>query len=216
MRTQQIEFWSGEFGRNYTDRNTTDYEAWDKQYIEKYGISRSDMNHEFLLDLPKDLRILEVGCNTGQQIIALRQQGFENVTGIELQFYAAKRARDRAHNIPVIQGSGFEIPFKTGSFELVFTSGVLIHIAPDNLPIIMGEMYRCTSRFIWGFEYHAHTLTEINYRGNTGVLWKGDHASMFMTLFPDLMLAKKRFYPYINANERGNIDCMYLLEKRTQ
>jgi len=215
MRTQQIEFWSGEFGRNYTDRNTTDYEAWNRHYIEKYGISRFDMNHEFLLDFPKNLRILEVGCNTGQQIIALHQQGFKNVTGIELQFYAAKWARDRVRGIAVIQGSGFEIPFKTGSFDLVFTSGVLIHIAPDNLPIIMEEMYRCTSRFIWGFEYYSDGLTEINYRGNTGFLWKGDYASMFMETFPNLTLTKKRFYPYINDDELGNVDCMYLMEKRT-
>ena len=215
MRTQQIEFWSGEFGRNYTDRNTMTYEEWNREYVSKYGVSRVDMNNDFFENLPKNLHILEIGCNTGQQIEALRQQSFENVAGIELQFYAAKWARDRAYGIPVIQGSGFEIPFKAGGFELVFTSGVLIHIAPDNLPIIMEEMYRCTSRFIWGFEYYSDSLTEINYRGNTGFLWKGDYASMFMKIFPDLTLNKKKLYPYINDNELGNVDCMYLLEKRS-
>ena len=215
MRTQQTDFWSGDFGRDYTDRNTSDHEAWNKQYFEKYGVSRLNMNDEFLRDLPKNLRVLEVGCNTGQQLEALYQQGFKNVAGIELQFYAAKHARDCAIGIPVLQGSGFEIPFKTGSLDLVFTSGVLIHIAPDDLSIIMGEIYRCTSRFIWGFEYYSDSMTEINYRGNTSVLWKADHASMFMRSFPDLTLIKKRFYPYINDNELGNADCMYLLEKQT-
>jgi pseudaminic acid biosynthesis-associated methylase len=215
MRTQQIEFWSGDFGRDYTDRNTTDHKAWNRQYIEKYGVSRLNMNDEFLKDLPKNLRVLEVGCNTGQQLEALRQQGFGNVNGIELQFYAIKNARNRVHGIPVLQGSGFEIPFKTGSFDLVFTSGVLIHIAPDDLSTIMGEIYRCTSRFIWGFEYYSDSMTEINYRGNTSVLWKADHASIFMRSFPDLTLIKKKFYQYIDGNEHGNVDCMYLLEKQT-
>jgi pseudaminic acid biosynthesis-associated methylase len=215
MRTQQIEFWSGDFGQDYTNRNTTNHEVWNRQYLEKYGVSRLNMNDEFLRDLPKNLHVLEVGCNTGQQLDALRQHGFENVTGIELQFYAAQYAKNRACGIPVLQGSGFEIPFKTGSFDLVFTSGVLIHIAPDDLPTIMDEIYRCTSRFIWGFEYYADSMTEINYRGNTSVLWKADHSSMFMRSFPDLTLNKKRFYPYINDNELGNADCMYLLEKRT-
>ena len=214
MRTQQIEFWSGEFGRNYTDRNTMTYEEWNREYVSKYGVSWVDMNNEFFENLPKNIHILEIGCNTGQQIEALHQYGFENVTGVELQFYAAKWAQDRNDGISVIQSSGFEIPFKTGSFDLVFTSGVLIHIAPDNLPIIMEEMYRCTSRFIWGFEYYSDSLTEINYRGNTGFLWKGDYASMFMEIFPNLTLTKKRFYPYINDDELGNVDCMYLLEKR--
>jgi pseudaminic acid biosynthesis-associated methylase len=214
MRTEQIEFWSGDFGRDYTDRNSSHHEVWNKQYVEKYGVSRLKMNDEFLRDLPKNLRVLEVGCNTGQQLVALNQQGFINIAGIELQFYAAKHARDRAIRIPILQGSGFEIPFKTSSFDLVFTSGVLIHIAPDDLSIIMSEIYRCTSRFIWGFEYYADNMTEINYRGNSSVLWKTDHASMFMRIFPDLTLIKKRFYPYINGNEHGNVDCMYLLEKQ--
>lgn len=215
MRTQQIEFWSGEFGRDYTARNTTDHESWDRQYVEKYNVSRLSMNDEFLRDLPKNLHVLEVGCNTGQQLEALRRQGFKNIAGIELQFYAAKHARGRAIGIPVLQGSGFEIPFKTGSFDLVFTSGVLIHIAPDDLSIIMSEIYRCTSRFIWGFEYYADNMTEISYRGNTNVLWKTDHASMFMRSFPDLTLIRKKLYPYINDNELGKADCMYLLAKRT-
>lgn len=214
MRTQQIEFWSGDFGREYTDRNTTDHEAWNLQYIEKYGISRMGMNDEFLQNLPKDLRILEVGCNTGQQLEALRIQGFKNVTGIELQLYAARYAKDRVHDISVLQGSGFEIPFKTNSFDLVFTSGVLIHVAPNDLPIIMSEMYRCTSRFIWGFEYYSEKMGEIKYRGNTGVLWKADHALIFTKGFQGLGIIKKRFFPYINDAERGNIDCMYLLEKQ--
>jgi len=215
MRTQQMEFWSGVFGRQYTDRNTTDHGAWNSQYIEKYGLSRLDMNIEFLQGQPNNLRILEVGCNTGQQLEALHQQGFINVTGIELQFYAAKNSRNRVRDIPVLQGSGLEIPFKSNAFDLVFTSGVLIHIVPDDLPTIMTEIYRCTTRFIWGFEYYSDSMTEINYRGNTCVLWKGDYVSMFTKIFPDLTLIKKRFYPYINGHELGNVDCMYLLEKRT-
>jgi hypothetical protein len=56
-------------------------------------------------------------------------------------------------------------------------------------------------------------LREISYRGNTGVLWKADYASIFMKSFPDLTLIKKMFYPYIDENENNNVDCMYLLEK---
>jgi pseudaminic acid biosynthesis-associated methylase len=214
MRTHQIEFWSGDFGRIYTDRNTTVHEEWNRQYLEKYGVSRLDMNIEFLKDLPKNLRILEVGCNTGQQLEALRLQGFNNITGIELQLYAIKNARNRAHGVPVLQGTGFEIPFKTSSFDIVFTSGVLIHIAPEDLPVIMGEMFRCTSRLIWGFEYYADNMIEINYRGNTSVLWKADYASIFMKSFKELTLIKKKLYPYINEKENSNVDCMYLLKKR--
>jgi len=215
MRTQQTDFWSGDFGRDYTVRNTMDQEAWNEMYLKNYGITRANMNNEFLHSFPRDFSILEIGSNTGHQLHALQQNGFTNLYGIELQFGAANLAQKFRKDIHVVQASGFEVPFEAGNFNLVFTSGVLIHIAPNDLPTIMGEMHRCTSRFIWGFEYYANSMTEINYRGNTSVLWKADYASIFMKSFPDLTLIKKRIYPYINDNELGNADCMYLLEKRT-
>jgi pseudaminic acid biosynthesis-associated methylase len=215
MKTRQTDFWSGDFGRDYTDRNTMDLEAWNRMYLKNYGTTRYNMNNNFLHSFPRDFRILEVGSNTGHQLYALQQNGFTNLYGIELQFGAASLAQKLRKDIHVVQASGFEIPFEAGSFDLTFTSGVLIHIAPNDLPFIMGEIHRCSSRYIWGFEYYADSMTEINYRGNASVLWKTDHASMFMKSFPDLTLIKKRFYPYINDNELGNADCMYLLEKRT-
>lgn len=213
MRTQQIDFWSGDFGHQYTTRNTMNQEDWDETYIKNFGLTRSTMNEAFLDDLRRDLRILEVGSNTGHQLKALQQIGFTNLYGIELQLDAARLAQNLRENICIVQASGLEIPFGDGSFDLVFTSGVLIHIAPHDLPFIMGEIHRCSSRYIWGFEYYSDSITEINYRGNNGVLWKANYASLFMQRFPDIALLKKRFYPYINDNERGNVDCMYLLEK---
>jgi pseudaminic acid biosynthesis-associated methylase len=214
MKTQQIEFWSGEFGRDYTERNTIEQEDWNANYLKNYGATRRSMNNLFLNEFPKDFRILEVGSNTGHQLLALQQNGFNNLYGIELQFGAVSLANKLRKNIHVVQASGFEIPFEDESFDLVFTSGVLIHIAPLDLPVIMSEIHRCSSRYIWGFEYYSEIVREINYRGNTGVLWKSDYASLFMKSFSDLTLKKKIFYPYINDKERNNVDCMYLLEKR--
>ena len=214
MRTQQTDFWSGDFGRDYTVRNTMDQEAWNEMYLKNYGVTRANMNNEFLHSLPRDFSILEIGSNTGHQLHALQQNGFTNLYGIELQFGAANLAQKLRKDIHVVQASGFEIPFETGSFNLIFTSGVLIHIAPHDLPLIMGEIHRCSSRYIWGFEYYSERSREINYRGNTSVLWKADYASIFMKSFPDLTLIKKMFYPYIDENENNNVDCMYLLEKQ--
>ncbi|OPY79043.1 MAG: Methyltransferase domain protein [Syntrophorhabdus sp. PtaU1.Bin153] len=214
MRTEQMDFWSGKFGKEYTLRNTKEHEAWNQQYMDNYGLTRLEMNRKFLGSLRKDLRILEIGCNTGQQLEGLHKQGFRSLHGIELQWHALECTKVRADGIAVLQASGFEIPFKPGAFDLVFTSGVLIHIAPDDLPIIMGEMHRCSSRYIWGFEYYSEKLTEINYRKNANVLWKGDFASIFASAFPDLTIVKKKFYPYISDAECANVDCMYLLDKK--
>lgn len=213
MKTQQIDFWSGDFGKEYTDRNTRHQNEWDSFYLNNFGITKIQMNESFLANMSKDIKILEVGTNTGMQLGGLLRSGFKNLYGIELQQYAVEKAKEYTKEINLIQGSGFDIPYKDNYFDVVVTNGVLIHIAPKDLPIIMTEMYRCSKKYIWGFEYFAEKETDINYRGNSGFLWKMDYAKKFMELFPDLKLVKKEIYPYINQQESGNSDCMYLLEK---
>lgn len=209
---KQEQFWSGNFGKEYTDRNSREQSEWDKFYLENWGISKPDLNEKFLGNLPKDSKILEVGCNTGMQLVGLQRNGFSQIYGVELQPYAVQKAKEFTENINIIQGSGFDIPFKDNYFDVVCTNGVLIHISPDNLLKIMAEMVRCSKKYIWGWEYFAPETTTINYRGNNDYLWKADYAQIFIDNF-GLKLVKKEIYPYINQAESGNADCMYLLEK---
>ncbi|MEQ1732914.1 MAG: pseudaminic acid biosynthesis-associated methylase [Bacteroidia bacterium] len=212
IKTKQVDFWKGDFGKEYTDRNTHSAEEWDKFYVNCWGKSKIEMNESFLGHLPKEAKLLEVGCNIGLQLNGLQRMGFTNIYGIELQRYAVEEAKKLTKDINVICGSGFDLPFKNNYFDLVCTNGVLIHISPDDLPKIMAEMYRCSNKYIWGFEYYAPETTEINYRGHTNYLWKADYAQLFMNQFPDLKLVKKEMYPYLD--NPSNVDYMYLLEKQ--
>ncbi len=211
--TQQEQFWAGDFGQQYTDRNTRDPQEWDAFYRQILGLTKTDMNAQFIGDLPRDARILEVGCNTGMQLVGLQNMGFTNLYGVELQPYAVEKAKQHTSGINIIQGSGFDLPFRDGFFDVVCTNGVLIHIAPNDLPRIMGEMVRCSRRYIWGYEYYNSELTEIRYRGNEGFLWKADYAAVFEQHFPELHVVKRALFPYVDATEQGNVDSMYLLEK---
>lgn len=213
IQNKQENFWSGEFGKNYTDRNTRHSDEFNKVYQAWYSISRTEMNETFLGTLPKEIRILEVGCNTGMQLACLQSMGFTSLYGIELQDYAVQKAKEYTEGINIIQGSAFDIPFKDQFFDVVFTSGVLIHIAPDNLSKVFAEMYRCTKKYLWGFEYFAEKTTAINYRGNEGFLWKANYGKLMREQFKDLALVKEEFYPYVTEAEKGNIDFMFLLEK---
>jgi pseudaminic acid biosynthesis-associated methylase len=210
--TAQTQFWCGDFGKEYTDRNPQNLQEWDRLYLEHYGITRTEMNQEFVGFLDRESRILEVGCNIGNQLLGLQRMSFENLYGIELQAYAVEKAKSTTKNINIIQGSAFDIPFRNGYFDLVYTAGVLIHIAPTDLHQVMAEMVRCTKRYIWGFEYYSSEPKEINYRGNKGVLWKMDYAEEFMRLDKRLSLLKKKRYPDVAEQEKGNEDAMYLLE----
>lgn len=213
MRTEQIKFWESDFGADYTDRNTQDRDAFENDHIICYGVTKAEMNKEFLDGLSRDIKILEVGCNTGMQLLALQRMGFKNLYGIELQSYAVEKAKEICIGIDIRQSSGFEIPFKDKTFDLVYTHGVLIHIHPGDLEKMMREMVRVSSRYIWGFEYHDTELKEMPYRGNNGFLWKADYCEIFKNSFPELKLLKKNIYPYINEGYIGNQDCMYLLSK---
>lgn len=213
MLSKQEDFWSGDFGREYTERNSHSLEEWNNFYETTWGVSKIEMNKEFISELSNNSPILEVGCNTGMQLRALQHMGYESLYGVEIQKYAVERAKDFTSNINIIQGSGFDIPFKDQYFDVVCTNGVLIHISPDDLPKIMDEMYRCSKKYIWGFEYFSDDLKEIEYRGNKGYLWKANFAQLFLDRYPDLKLVSKKNYPYITDKEKGNVDQMYLLSK---
>lgn len=135
MHTKQIDFWKGDFGKEYTDRNIFQtIEEFENLYFEWYGITKTALDEKFLGFLDKEnTKILEVGCNLGYQLRSLQAIGFKQLYGIELQEYAIEKARKIHQNISIIQGSGFDIPFKDTFFDVTFTSGVLIHIAPENI-----------------------------------------------------------------------------------
>jgi pseudaminic acid biosynthesis-associated methylase len=213
IKTKQQDFWSGEFGKEYTDRNDFNDNSWDEFYLNYWGVSKIQMNEEALTGVSKEAKILEVGCNIGLQLRGLQRSGFTSLYGVELQGYAVNKAHEWLKDINIIQGSGFDLPFRDRFFEVVCTNGVLIHIAPEDYDKIMSEIYRCSGKYIMGFEYYADEVTDINYRGNKGFLWKADFAAEFMKRFPDLKLVYKKMYPYITEREKGNVDYMYLLEK---
>lgn len=214
QHTPQESFWTGDFGRDYTDRNSRQLDEWNAFYQATWGQTRLAMNEAFVGQFEREARILEVGCNTGMQLRGLQEAGFTNLYGVELQPYAVEKAKQYTQHISIIQGSGFDLPFKDNFFNVVVTNGVLIHIAPADLPRIMAEIVRCSRRYIWGFEYFAPALTAVPYRGNEGFLWKADYAQLFLAQFPgQLRLVQQELYSYVTDTERGNQDVMYLLEK---
>ena len=209
--TKQSEKWRGEFGSQYSERNLLNAPDLDKVYQRNYGVTRTALNRIFLADIPRSASILEVGCNLGNQLILLKQMGFENLNGIEIHKEIVKTAQSRVPWARVMEGSVLKMPFEDASFDLVFTSGLLIHIAPHDLPSAMSEIHRCARTWIWGLEYYAPEMTEVLYRGRPGLLWKADYAGMYTHSFPDLELVSERRLKYLTDD---NTDSMFLLRKK--
>jgi pseudaminic acid biosynthesis-associated methylase len=203
--------WAGNFGQAYTDRNPQNGEELDELYRRDFGLTRSALNVEFLDALPRSARVLEVGCNIGLQLGHLDAMGFADRVGIDVQHYALTQARRRHGVARFAQSSAATLPFADNTFDLVYTSGVLIHIAPDQLSDVFDEMYRCARTYIWGMEYYAEELTHVPYRGEEQLLWKADYAQLLLDRFPDLELVIDRRLPFLTGD---NANAMYLLRKQ--
>ena len=207
--TSQEGTWSGDFGKDYTDRNPHTKTELDTLYEKRFGTTRTALNKEFLTDLSVK-SILEVGANIGTQLRTLQEAGFSALFGLELQRYALQEAKKLSPNIDFIQGSVFSLPFAGKEFDLVFTSGVLIHLSPTDLNKALDEIHRCAKQYIWGFEYFADKYQSVPYRGRDDLLWKGNFAQCYLDRYSDLELVKERRLPYVGES---NVDAMFLLKR---
>lgn len=212
MPTPQQKKWYDSFGKTYTQRCLRTPEQLDEVYTQLYGRTRSSLNDEFLALMSGATSFLEVGCNIGNQLRLLGRAGVNNLTGMDIQFECLTHAANADAGLNLVSAGAPALPFRDRSFDVVFTSGVLIHIPPQHLEPLMREMIRCSRRFIWGFEYYAPELTPLTYHGEKDMLWKADYARIFEELPGQLRLLKKLMVPYQSV-EIGKSDCMYLLER---
>lgn len=79
-------------------------------------------------------RVLDAGCGTGEYACWFASQGAD-VVGLDLSSEALAQARRyaRTHNLDGVrfqEGSVLDLPFDSGSFDLVYCTGVLHH-TPD-------------------------------------------------------------------------------------
>lgn len=212
MTTEQVKVWTGKFGRDYTERNRfADDAAFNEFYVKRYGEPRDKVFTEWLSALPKDAKILEVGANIGNQLRCMQRIGFSRLYGVEIQRHCVDESRTLYTGIDIVEGSGFDIPFKNDWFDLVFTNNVLIHIAPGDLPRMQKEIRRVCGGRIMGFEYYAPEFTEIPYRGNTDLLWKADYAKLYLDNCSGLKVEREQLFPCLD--EPGNTDKLFLLKK---
>ncbi len=195
--TPQLALWRSEFGASYTVRNDLERPA------------RVESLRMILAGLPVT-HALEVGCNVGWNLRYLRTLGVPRVWGIEPQRFAVARARARDPELDVFEGTAFDLPFKDRQFDLVFTSGVLIHIGPTQLATALGEMARCSRRYVMTIEYDDAREIEIDYRGHAGALWKRDHAAAIAAHCPGFVRIRTGFLRPAD----GYDDCTYHVFER--
>lgn len=203
-KTEQEEFWAGNFGDEYIDRNKSDQ------------LLASNLNFfsKALNQVGKFKSCVEFGANIGMNMKALKLlfPGV-NCKGIEINSTAAKQLGEVIGQENVINGSIFDYDVKE-QCELSFVKGVLIHINPDMVQDVYQKLYDASSKYILIGEYYNPAPVTINYRGHKDRLFKRDFAGEFMDKFFDIKLVDYGFaYRRDNAFPQDDIT-WFLLEKK--
>ena len=152
------------------------------------------------------MEVLEVGCNTGHNLLALESLG-ASVRGVEPNHRARTLAQKAG--LRVVDGSASELPFRNGQFDLCFTAGVLIHVGTEQLDGVLLEIHRTSCRHILAVEYHAPSERRIVYRQGVTCVAR-DYEQEYLSRFPSLRLIAdgEAPYPFNGCNwwlfERGD------------
>jgi len=180
-KNHQAEFWRGEFGDSYSDRNDPG--------TEKIHARRSLWTQILRSTNGAPARsILEVGANIGINFRALGQLTSAEFHAVEPNQHA-REVLIGDGIVPaanVYDGLAKSIPLPDVAVDMAFTSGVLIHIEPDDLLPSCQEIHRVSGRYVICVEYYSDKEESISYRGHKNVLFKRDFGGFWLDNFPDL------------------------------
>lgn len=202
FKTEQEQFWAGEFGDNYIKRNM------DRKML----ASNVSLWSTMLQRGGTVTNCLELGTNIGLNLAALGTLFPQmDMYGVEINRKAAEEC-GKLDRVTVYNQSILDFSSEL-KYDLVFTCGVLIHINPDELPNVYDKMYDLTSKYIIIAEYYNPVPVELSYRGNAGKLFKRDFAGEIMDRHKDLKLIDYGFVYHRDNNFPQDDITWFLLEK---
>lgn len=93
------------------------------------------------LNLPRDTKVLDLCCGSGQATGVL-VENFADVTGLDASPLSIKRAQKNVPQASYIEAFAEEMPIGDRLFDLVHTSAALHEMQPQQLRQILKEVYR--------------------------------------------------------------------------
>ncbi|HSH05452.1 MAG TPA: pseudaminic acid biosynthesis-associated methylase [Anaerolineae bacterium] len=202
-KTEQEQFWSGEFGDAYIERNQ--------------GAQAVATNLSLFAQILRSTRsvksVIEFGANIGLNLEAIGQLlPRAELSAIEINGKAIEQLKAKG-NITTYHRSILEFSAEQ-LYDFVLIKGVLIHINPEALPDVYQRLYDSSRRYICMVEYYNPTPVEVPYRGHSERLFKRDFAGDMLDKFPDLSLVDYGFV-YRRDHHFPQDDCTwFLMEKR--
>jgi SAM-dependent methyltransferase len=164
--------------RAVATRTLGHYEASAHSFWEGTKGHDVSQNLQALLDaLPArtGLRILDVGCGPGRDLMTLRQLGHAPV-GLDGCAAFVKMARDHS-GCEVLEQSLFELSLPSASFDGIFANASLFHVPRATLPRVLGELFEALRPGGSLFCSNPRAMGGVEREG-----WQGERYGTYLTL----------------------------------
>jgi len=202
-KTEQESFWAGEFGDAYSQRNDG----------EQLLISKTALFSKILQKIGLISSAIEFGSNIGLNLKAVqRLLPSVELSAIEINEFAKTQLEEWGGCKEIFHQSALEFePQK--AYDLSMVLGVLIHINPDELPVMYKNLYESSRRWILISESYNPKPVAIDYRGHDSRYFKRDFAGEIMAQYPDLKLVDYGFVYHKDPSFPLDDTTWFLLEK---
>lgn len=200
---KQQNFWINQYAQEYRNKNN----AWDVELGVEGWIKM--LNKTNNID-----NLLECGCNIGRNISLLNKALPNSKKSIiEISPEAFNIANNTYEIDKSFNGSIIDSNFENESFDLVFSSGVLIHIHPKDLLANMKKMFDYSKKYVLIAEYFNRTPTMIEYQGQKDKLFKSDFGKKFIENFDVKLVDYGFLWGHIYDNAGFDDFTWWLFEK---
>lgn len=208
FKTEQEEFWSGDFGNQYIERNKMEGGGGQLALFSKI-FSRTNLKVE---------SVIEFGANIGLNVKAIRQLlPNSRCAAVEINHNAVTELKAFMEEKDVFEGSilDYHSISDNEKYDFVFTKGVLIHINPEELDNVYRILYETSKKYICIIEYYNPMPVSINYRGYDHKLFKRDFAGEILDKYRDLTLEDYGFVYHRDNNFPQDDLTWFLLKKNS-
>ncbi|WYL96987.1 MAG: pseudaminic acid biosynthesis-associated methylase [Gloeotrichia echinulata IR180] len=203
FETVQEQFWAGDFGNEYVNRNQEDVLV----------ANNIALFAKIFAETKNVKSLIEFGANIGLNLQAIKQLIPQiEISAVEINQQAFQALQELKY-VNSYQDS--ILKFTTNNkYDFVLVKGVLIHINPDKLAQVYELLYTVTSRYICIAEYYNPKPVEVTYRGHQDKLFKRDFAGDMLERFKDLQL-KNYGFVYHRDSQFPQDDLTWFLLKKT-
>lgn len=158
-KVQDFSYWAN----RPIDDKEKDWNYGEENWLDGYVMSIDHSHRQQILDSLKTIQpfggVLEIGCNTGANLIRISHEYPENqMTGIDINIHAiqiAKRLLPKA----ILKVANYEnIPFQDKTFDIVIADATLLYVGPDKIQKVLNEMDRVCNKGMILVERYSSSL----------------------------------------------------------